>query len=463
MNRYVYLITALFFTLSAYSVLAETAALPIYQLNNVQGTFVQVPLTHEIYRYSRYPDLRDLRILDGELNALPYQLVSVSPKLEKTEPQIIIDQLAFFPVAIDATPDTLRKLHTTQTKVRDGQVQIATSDRLLDNTMPEFYLIDVSKIDHAITALAVDWTGQGGNQYLEIELEATHNLKDWTSLGQATLVKLKQQEQQLKHDEINVDIAAKEYEFLRLKIVRGADQLNLTSVRALQKIQLSSLQKSNTEIWNIPGQLAKAQTSFDSRRRAQPVAAWEFTRDDITPAESLSINLGSKIYSDTVKIFSRSTEKQGWKLMYQGIWFNVQVGESWRTSEAIGIHSNHDKFWRVELNESAKNFQVPELIFSWQPLQLQIIANNKPPFSVAISNQANPNNPYLFKQILGDASPNWTSANLIRLNVQADAFVSDEKKVNWWQLIFWVTLVAAVIVLLIFSLKLFKQLKVSDQ
>jgi hypothetical protein len=146
------------------------------------------------------------------------------------------------------------------------------------------------------------------------------------------------------------------------------------------------------------------------------------------------------------------------------VWYNAQVGQAWQSSEPIKIHPNNDKFWRVELKESAKGFQIPALVFSWRPMQLQIVANNRPPFSVAVSNELNidKNNEQVFRQIVVAASPTWVASSLRKLNVQPEILVAQETKVDWKRLIFWAALVGAVIALLIFSLKLLKQLKVSD-
>ncbi|MET0357027.1 MAG: DUF3999 family protein [Cellvibrio sp.] len=466
MNKMILQLATLFLAGSANWVVAAQTATPIYQLSDVQGTFIQVPLTHDIYRYTRHSDLKDLRILDADQNSLPYE-ITAAPKSEKPESKIITDTLAFFPVAVDATPDTLRKLHTSQTKVQGDKVQIATSDRVLDNTTPEFYLIDISKIDHAITSLSVEWLAKPGNQYLEVELEATHNLQDWFSLGRATLAQLDQQDQRFKHNQINVDIAKKEYEFLRLKILRGADQLNISNIMAQQKIQVANETKAVSEIWSLVGEPAKDQTSIyvlDSRTKPPTVAAWEFIREEVTPAETLAIDLGSHIYGDGVKVFSRATKNSAWGLVYYGIWFNAQVGNKWQTSEPLGLNFNGDKFWRLELNESAKNYSPPKLVFSWQPTRLKIIANNKPHFSLAISkeNGTGGSHQQVFNQIVSATSPTWVAASLIKLNVQPETVTSQKAEADWKQWLFWAALIAAVIVLLIFSLKLFKQLKLAD-
>ncbi len=442
------------------------AATAIYQVNETKGTFLQVPLDHEVYTYSKQPNLQDLLVLDADKNPLPYRFVSVAAKNDSTEEKIISDSLHFFPVAVDASPDTLRKLHTTQVAVRGNNIQIATSDKTLDNTTPEFYLIDISQLHHSLTGLSIDWAAQTSNDYLEVELEATRNLQDWFSLATATLVQINQQEQSLKRNHIDVNIAKKDYEFLRLRILRGAEHLQITQVIAEQKLGAVP-EKIAKETWAIKGLLAKTQSTVylpNSHSKSYPVTAWEFTRNENTPIDSLSIDFGSAIYGDSAKIFSRAGEDQHWQLQHQGIWFNALVGSQWQKSNPVTIYANRDKFWRIELNDSAKNISAPNLVFGWQPTQLQIITNNKPPYLLAVDNQKNMsfNGDQVFNQILAASTPVWVSTGLTKLNIQPDDITQPKKPVDWKQWLFWVALLLAVGVLLGFSLKLFKQLKASN-
>lgn len=466
MNKFIANLARIILLGSPTFAMAEQNATPIYQVSDAQGIFIQVPLTHEIYRYTSHANLQNIVVLDAEKNPLPYRLITIAPQEQKKEPTLIVNPLAFFPIAIDATPDTLRKLHTSQVKVQGSGVQIATSDKTLNNKTPEFYLVDISKLDHDITSLIIDWNAQVANQYLELELEATRNLQDWSSLGNATLVQINQLEQSLKHNHINVAIARKEYEFLRLRVLRGAENLQITGVAAEQKIGATEIQKVN-EAWNVAGQLAKTQTTVyfpNSHSKTYAVAAWEYIRDEATPIESLAIDFGTNTYGNSAKLFSRDAENQSWQLQHQGIWFNAQVGSKWQKSDAVNVYRNHDKFWRLELNESAKNMSAPQLVFAWQPTQLQIIANNKTPFMLAISTDksSGDNREQVFNQILSSASPQWQAATLIKLNVQPEAVTSASKAIDWKQWIFWAAILLAVVVLVVFSLKLVKQLKVAN-
>jgi hypothetical protein len=466
MNKFLTSLLAILSISLSTVVIAEQNATPIYQVSDSQGTFIQVPLTHDIYRYTQGANLKNLIVLDAEKTTLPYRLVAITQQEQKKEPKLIVNPLAFFPVAVDATPDTLRKLHTSQVKVQGSSVQIATTDKTLNNKTPEFYLIDISKLDHDITSLIVDWDAQATNQYLEVELEATRNLQDWFSLGNATLVQINQEEQSLKHNHIGAEIAKKEYEFLRLRVLRGAENLHLTGVSAEQKIGSTEIEKVS-EAWSLVGQLAKTQTTVylpNSHSKVYAVASWEFVRDDATPIEKLAIDFGANTYGDSAKLFSRNAENQPWQLIHQGIWFNAQVGNKWQKSDAISVYPNHDKFWRLELNESARNISAPQLVFAWQPTQLQIITNNKPPFVLAIDadKSSSDSREQVFNQILSaTTSPQWQAASLIKLNVQPGAIKNTTKKLDWKQWVFWAALLLAVAVLVAFSLKLFKQLKVT--
>ena len=75
MNKIIGFFLYYFFVGNISAVSAAQTATPIYQSSKADGTFIQVPLLLELYRYTRYSDLSDLSVLDAEGNHLPYQLV----------------------------------------------------------------------------------------------------------------------------------------------------------------------------------------------------------------------------------------------------------------------------------------------------------------------------------------------------------------------------------------------------
>ncbi len=442
---------------------------PIYQISETQGTYLQVPLSQEIYRYSQYEDLRDLVVIDASNNNLPFRMVSLTMKpAVKIERQENSTALAFFPINASATPAAMRALRTT-IDVVDNNVRVNINNSVVasgapsgaPSEAPDFYLIDVSSLKTKLTNLQIDWLPNEKNQYLEVHLEASKNLQNWVSLGRSTLVQIVQQEQQLKRNRIAVDIAPDTYEFLRLKVLQGSEMLQITAITALQLFNQLETTKIESESWVVDGSLSNTQATVyfpNQHSKSYAVSAWEYVRDETTPAETLSLNLAENTYGDSLKVFSRPTERQNWQLQYQGIWFNARVGNQWQQSDAISVSGNRDKLWRIELIESAKSMLKPVLIFSWQPTQLQIITSNKPPYSLAINSQ---NRTYqsnqVFNQVLEKTSPVWVSAELKSLNVNPMAVIPASSITDWKKYIFWGCLVLALCVLLGFALRLFKQ------
>jgi len=449
-------VIALCFSVSTY------AATPIYQINNAVGTFIQIPLNHEIYEYSRSKELQDLVILDADKNSLPYRLVATASEQKSTTEKTITEPLRFFPVTPDATAETLRKLRTTQVTVNANTTHVLTSEKNLDNETPEFYLIDISQLDHELTGIGVDWIAQPNNQYLEVELEATRDLKNWFPLAKSTLIQIHQQDESLKRNLVEVNITKQDFEFLRLKVVRGADNLHVTQVFGEQRTGEMAIQPVK-ETWSLKAELAKIQTSVylpSSHSKTFPVSAWEFVRNEATSIDMLAIDFGTTHYGDSAKIFSRGNENQNWQLRHQGIWFNAQVGSQWQKSHPVNLSPNRDKFWRLELNASAANNSAPSLVLGWSPYQLQVITNNKPPYVLAIDSNINRTDKpdQVFSQILAATRPEWAGATLQRLAVPPSALTGPEVPINWKQWLFWLVLILAVGVLLAFSLKLFRQL-----
>lgn len=447
-------------------VLAAEPITPIYKISDTQSTFIQVPLTQNIYRYNLQPDLQNLVVLDAEQNPLPYKLVSLMPAVQQTEQPVIRDNLLFFPIAVDASADTLRKLHSEKMQFEAGTLQLTTTDKVLNNNTPEFYLVDLSKLDHAITGLTIDWDAQADTQYLELELEASRNLQEWVSLGRSTLVQIIHWQQSLKKNKIDISIAKNQYQFLRVRVIRGAENLRLTAVTAEQKTGPVPVVPLARESWSLPGELAKVQSEVDIpnvHNRPGIVAAWEFVRDESTPVETVAIDFDQQTYGNRGKIFSRTAENKSWELQHQGIFFHAQIGSQWQSGDPVSIHSKSPRYWRIELNESARDKIQPRLVFAWQPSALQIITNNKPPFSIAVTgvNSNNNHSKQVFNQLAALSSPEWEVATLISLDIKPETIKSTPSKIDWAHYLFWAALLLAVLVLFIFSLKLFKQLNIS--
>jgi hypothetical protein len=454
------------FYLSAFNMAAQAAVTPVYQINEAPGTYLQTTLTHDIYRYSASAYLNDLVVVDKQGNKLPYRIAA--PSMDITE-KSTLTPVRFFPVEEGTSSEKLLALSNTVIRVDDLAITVHVGDnasnQVSDKKLPvDFYLVDISNIDSPVNKLLLDWQASETSQYLEVQLSGTNDLQHWQPLASHTLVQLQKEEQTLLRNSIPLDIAPKEYAYLRLKFLRGGDNLQLTQIRIESSEALANARVKDS--WEVAGMLAADQNSAlraAAYSKPMPVAAWEFERNDGAPINNLGINLGASNYGDSIKVYSRRTNKQPWQLLHQGIWFNVQVGNDWQHSDAISIYASTDSYWRVELNELVRTTHNPVLVFERQPQVLQFIANNAAPFSIAIDSQAVGNNQHtstqIFSQLITGKNVEWQTVSFIKLEPNPDSFSRQMTQVNWKTLLFWGFLLVAVGVLIVVAVRLFKQMQ----
>jgi hypothetical protein len=446
--------------------LANAEVIPVYQIDDASDTYVQTTLTHDIYRYSADTQLNDLVVTDQQGNKLPYRLSApntpVSEQSQRTDAR-------FFPVPVGSPPEALIALSSASIRLDANRISVSAEktnvDTLQNQSSPvDFYVVDLSEVKTRIDTLVIDWQASETNQYLEAQVSGTNDLTNWSSIAQNTLVQLQKEGQLLTRNKIAVNLSEMQYAYLRLKFTRGNENLQLTKIQIENTDKIANAPVTDT--WEIKGALAEDQNSAlraGNRTAAMPVAAWEFERDDIAPVNNISLNLGTMMYGDSLKLFSRNTEKQPWQLHHQGIWFNAQVGNDWQQSDAISIYNNSDVYWRVELNELVRTTLSPTLVFHRQPQTLQFIANNAPPYKIAIDNQAAPNNQQtsaqIFSQLVSDKELQWGQVAFTELNPNIDSFARHGMQVSWKTLLFWGILLLAVLALVVMAVRLMGQMK----
>ncbi|WP_062065739.1 DUF3999 family protein [Cellvibrio sp. OA-2007] len=440
--------------------------IPVYQIDAAPGIYVQTTLTHDIYRYSADARLNDLVVTDQQGNKLPYRLVAPSAKNTEQSQQMPV---RFFPVAVGAPPETLLALSSASIRLDANEISVSVvksdKEELLDQTAPtDFYVVDLSDLRTRADALMVLWPVSEQHQYLEVQVNGTNDMTNWTPITETTLVQLHKDGEQLTRNKITLNLKEFEYAYLQLKFMRGGENLQLTQVAIENTDKTTNAPAPDS--WQVSGTLAEKQQTalhaINSGKKAA-VAAWEFERDDIAPISRLSINLGEVVYGDQIKVFSRRSEKQPWQLIHQGIWFNAQVGSTWQQSDALHIHQNSDTHWRVELNELLRTHANPQLVFTRQPELLQFIANNSAPFNIAIDTQAAPDNQYtssqIFSQLVNGKELEWAQTTFTELKPNINYFARHSMQIGWKTLLFWGIMIGAVLVLVGVAVRLMGQMK----
>ena len=446
---------------------AQAEVIPVYQLNAGEGTYVEASLTHDIYRYSASTQLNDLVIIDKLGNKLPYSIGQLTPGAANH--QLDSNPVHFFPVALGAPPEALLTLSSASIRIDNNQISVSAEKK--DNShvneqgLPiEFYVVDISERRKRLDALIIDWQPSEANQLLEVEVSGTNDLQNWQKINQSTLVQLQKNDHSLTRNRIELQLPEQAYAYLRLKFLRGGEQLVLEKITAQNSDQQLNAQPQDQ--WELSGQLAEDQKSFTRTNGATEVAAWEFERSDQAPLQTLSLQLGQLSYGDKFALYSRNSSKKAWRPVAQGIWFNAQVGSDWQHSDPINLPQNSDSYWRLELNELVRSQVTPILQFS-RPLQrLQFIANNNSPYQIAINDTATSDNrsisTAIFNQLLRNKELAWVSVELVELNPDINSFARQVARVSWMSFLFWGVLLLAVGMLVWVAVRLVGQMKAAQ-
>ncbi len=431
------------------------------------GTFIQVPLNLRAYEFNWASD-NQFVVLDAQQNPLPSTITPWQAPLAAPQPAIKRQSVPFFAVAAETSAEALREVFITRNHVQGDAIKRISQHDTLSNNTPEFYLIDLRTLEQGISGLIIDWQNNTQNQFLQVQIDGSNNLQDWQHLTQGSLVQVLEQGQSLIHNRINLTLAKQAFAYLRLSILRGAEQLQIHQITAEELLYTTSNTQPVSESWSLAGTPAAEQSSQyfpNAHRAASAVHAFEFSRQEHTPAEYLSIDLGNQTYANSLRVLSRPTAKDKWQLIYQGIWFQTQVGEQWQKAEPIKLSANRAQFWRLEF-APMQPVAAPKLVFSWQPIRVQFIANNAPPFVLALSDDNGSfSRQQVFNQILAKhrlqtGEPAWINADLIALPPHYSALkqAGPGIAINWRQWLFWLALLGAVALLAFFALRLIKQL-----
>jgi hypothetical protein len=443
---------------------------PVYQIKDAAGTYVQTTLTHDIYRYSADAQLTDVVVIDQQGNKLPYRISPADVPVSVQSKQIPV---RFFPVPVGASPETLLVLSSASIRLDDNEISVSvekgnSSLPENQNTPTDFYLVDLSELRSNVDELVIDWPASEAHQYLEVEVSGTNDMTNWVPIKKTTLVQLQKGGEQLTRNKIAVNLKEMQYAYVRLKFTRGGENLQLTNIHIENTHKVANAPAADT--WEIQGSLAKSQESamlVERHTNHLPVAAWEFARDDIAPLHKISLNLGEISYGDSIKIFSRRSSQQPWQLIHHGIWFNTQVGSDWQKSDAISAYNNSDTQWRIELNELVRTTLTPSLVFHRSAQTLQFIANNAAPYRIAIDSQATTTAPItnhhavsaqIFSQLMAGKDAQWETANAEPLNPDLDSFARHHIEISWRTVLFWMILIGAVGVLVFVAVRLVGQM-----
>lgn len=469
MKPFSWLMSSLGLLCSSWCAVANVPAVPIYEIKS-QETFIQAPLDHQIYFYSRNTELGDLQVIDAKGNKLPFRIAEIAMESQNIQREI---PAVFFPVAPNTSEELLRSLGSTSIQVNSEKVQVEIIESSIAPAPKidtvDFYLIDLktfhrnSSNSSGLTLKALKLgLPQEDNSYQTWSVSGSNDLRQWTSLSTSSLVQLRKEGHALIQDKIRLNLEYQDFGYLKLRCEANCSSTNLSSITIIEDSKLHFFPADMR--WTLAGEASsKKVVKLDENDRWQPSTAYEFIRDDVAPIENFAIDLGEQLYGDRIRLLARNRSQDAWQLLYQGIWFNTKLGQEWHSSKAQPLYGNYRQF-RLELLNPIQT--QPQLVFYTKPKWVQFIGNDSSPYSLVVStlqeaeSQTRILDSLLNSRFLNGQSPGWVNHQWVFLNPPKPESISS---LSWRSLVFWGVLTLAVVLLALLSIKLFRQMNVKAE
>jgi len=263
----------------------------------VEGTggdaFYRIAIPQSVYEATAFSDLRDLRVFNGSGEPVPHAFRSIAMVSQKPEPV----SLPFFPLR---GPRDARAEDLDLNVVRSGGKVSVTLHVRGDSGAQKVllgFLVDASALRAPLSGLLVGWGPAGAEQLTSVRIEASDDLKHWTTLvSDAPLGGLSHAGQRLERN--TIEYRSREAKYLRLTWLDAGKAIEVNAVRGLVPEQ-----------WQPPERMWKEVT-------AKPDAAtpgdYQFDLEGRFPIDRLELTLPQENTVVPVQVFSRSDPKDKW-------------------------------------------------------------------------------------------------------------------------------------------------------
>lgn len=322
----------------------------------------RAPLTAAVYEGVTRSDLGDLRVYNGAGEIAPHGLTRPA-----TEPSKTTMPLPLFPLSLNedqAANDVSLHVEVAQdgsiVKVRSGNRRVAKEP---------LYLSDVSRIEQPLTALEMEWEGEGGiNVIRMLNVEASDDLKHWQTVGRGALAELTHEGQALERK--RVEFPARRVKYLRLTWVDPAAAVELKSVKG-EFTSVAEVQRD----WVAPGRKAGAAGRPEQRFELSGAMPVDRARM-ILPANSVA----------RVTVLYRSKDGDPWLRAGEKTVYALDTANgTMQDREMRFTHSVYASQWLLRFGKHPGGaiHEDVGLELGWVPHELIFVARGEGPFNVA--------------------------------------------------------------------------------
>jgi len=331
-------------------------------------------LPFEAYRDARR-DLGDIRIFNTAGDSVPYAWAPDPGRL--TEPAVPVD-LPIFPVrklppAGEATTEvTVRAADGTLISIRGKQPQRVPGKA--NGPKSAAWLLDASHTNEPVQAIAFDWEAGPGTELVNVRVEGSDDLKAWSTLGTAPLVRLGSAGGRTLLQP-RVDFTPRKLKYLR--VTAEAPAFEPTAVRAEYIPRGKPLPR-----------LSRTLTATPSSEKPEDLV---FDLGAPLPVEALRLAIAQDNAVVVASIFVRNDPAEQWKQLTTATFYRLQREGVESTSPLRELGGQRPaRYWLVRLNPGSSQGTPPKLEVQWAPARLVFVKQGDAPFHLAFGNQKAP-------------------------------------------------------------------------
>lgn len=349
--------------------LAIAAAQPEAPTDFASGALLQTPgnspffrleLPLDVYRQAR-PDLADVRVFNAAGQPVAYALESGPPPAPRSE----LRDVPFFPV-FSTVGTTSGSLDMKIEQGRDGRIiALRSGGEVTPGNSTVAWLLDLSALKRPVQALQLDWPASAEGYSAETRLEASHDLRRWHPLANASLLETRFGGHSLEQKRIS--FAPGEYRYLRL----SADRVLPALTRAVAETLPADTVPPPERWLEVPGEAGPQAGEFVFN----PGAWLSATRVEVRlPATNLVAPM---------TLLTRASSRDEWRPVAQVTAYRLWQGGVEVTSPPIELTPQPARYWMLRLDPRAGVLgAAPTLRLAWTPQQLVFVASGSPPFSL---------------------------------------------------------------------------------
>ncbi len=356
---------------------AEAIVLTPREARSVHTALIPI----EVHRGVTRADLGDLRVFDARGEPVPHAL-RVLDAHEESGPSSV--DLRFFPIVSSATSTGLEalSLHVvrdgsgTVVEIRSPSSAEQASRQAADersSTRPErivAYVLDASKLEHALIGLRVELAPSEGDYMIPLTIEGSDDLTRFSSLGSPqSLVRLSYAGERILQDRIVLPAVRARYVVLRW----GDEPLPAPLLRVTGELR---------------GERAAAELvvrRLAGRRHADDAQRIDFDLGGFVPVDRVRVALMEPNALVAAELLAGPRIDGPLARVGRETVYRVTTDGQTLESPAVAIPRRIDRFWAVRAQSKGGGWgdALPELEIAHHPHQLIFLSRGEAPYTLA--------------------------------------------------------------------------------